>query len=76
VESRVFRKIFGPKRGDVIEEWRRRHNEEFHGLYSLPDITGVIKSRRMRWVGCVACMWDRRGAYKILMGKPEGKNYF
>jgi hypothetical protein len=47
-ENRVFRKMFGPKSGEVIEEWRRLHNEELHDLYSSPTIVRVIKSRIMR----------------------------
>ena len=45
---RVLRRIFGPKRGGVTGEWRKLHNEELNGLYSSPNIVGVIKSRRMR----------------------------
>ena len=48
------------------------HNEELNGLYSSPNIVRVIKSRRMRWAGNVARM-GRRGAYRVLVGKPEGK---
>jgi hypothetical protein len=53
--------------------WRKLHNEELNGLYSSPDIVQVIKSRRMRWVGHVACMGKGRGVYRVLVGKPEGK---
>jgi hypothetical protein len=53
-ENRVLRRIFGPKREKVMGEWRILHNEELSGLYSLPDIVRVIKSRRMRWAGHVA----------------------
>jgi hypothetical protein len=47
-ENRVQRRIFGPKRGEVIREWRKLHNEELNGLYSPPNIVPVIKERRMR----------------------------
>ena len=49
------------------------HNEELNDLYSLPSIVQVIKSRRMRWAGRVARMEEERGAYRVLVGKPEGK---
>jgi hypothetical protein len=50
-ESRVLRKIFGPKRDEVTGEWRKLHNEELHDLYCSPTVEQVIKSRRMRWEG-------------------------
>jgi hypothetical protein len=50
----VLRKIFGPRRDEVMGEWRKLHDEELHDLYSLPSIIRIIKSRRMRWVGHVA----------------------
>jgi hypothetical protein len=49
------------------------HNDELHDLYSSPNIVRVIKSRRMRWAGHVARMGEGRGAYKDLVGRPEGK---
>jgi hypothetical protein len=45
----------------------------FHNLYSSPSIIRMTKSRRMRWAGHVARMGDKRNAYRILVGKPEGK---
>ena len=72
-ENMVLRRIFGPRRGEVTEEWRRLHNEELNDLYSSPNIVRVIKSRRMRWVGHVARMGEERGVYRVLIGKPEGK---
>jgi hypothetical protein len=53
-ENRVLRRIIGPKKDEVTGEWRKLHNEELNGLYSLPNIVRVIKSRRMRWAGHVA----------------------
>jgi hypothetical protein len=55
-EKRVLRRIFGPKRDEVIRGWRKLHNEELHKLYSSPDIIKMIKSERMDWVGYIACM--------------------
>jgi hypothetical protein len=72
-ENRVLRRIFGPKRDEATAEWRRLHNEELNDLYSSPNIIRVIKSRRMRWVGHVAGMGEKRGAYRILVGRPEGR---
>jgi hypothetical protein len=72
-ENRVLRRIFGPKREEVTGEWRRLHNEELYDLYLSPYIIWVIKSRRMRWAGHVARMGEGRGAYRILVGRPEGR---
>jgi len=73
-EDRVQRRIFGPKRDGVTGEWRRLHNKEFYDMYSSPNIIHVIKSKRMRWAEHVACMGGgRRGADRVLEGKPEGK---
>jgi hypothetical protein len=69
----VLRRIFGPKRDEVTGEWRKLHHEELNDLYSSPNIVRVIKSRRMGWVGHVACMGEGRGFYRVLVGKPEGK---
>ena len=54
-------------------EWRKLHNEEHNDLYSSPNIVRVIKSRRMRWAGHVARMGGRRGVYRGLVWKLEGK---
>jgi hypothetical protein len=69
-ENRVLRRIFWPKRDEVTGEFG---NEELNDLYSSPNIVRVIKSRGMRWARRLACMGDRRGRYRCLMGKPEGK---
>jgi hypothetical protein len=61
------------KRDEVMGDWRKPHNEEFHNLYSSLNIIRMIKSRRMRWAGHVARMVAKRNAYRILVGKPEGK---
>jgi hypothetical protein len=72
-ENRVLRRIFGSERDEVTEEWRILHNEELNDLYSSPNIIRVFKSRRMRWAGHVARMGEGKGAYRILVGRPEGR---
>jgi hypothetical protein len=57
-ENRVLRRVFGPKRDEVTEEWRKRHNEELNDLYYLTNIVWVVKSKRMRWAGHVARMGE------------------
>jgi hypothetical protein len=73
---RVFKnrvlKIFGPKM-EVDGSWRKLRNYKLHSLYSSPNIVRVIKSRRLRWVGHVACMEDRRGVSGVLIRRPECK---
>ena len=72
-ENRVLRRIFGPKRHEITWEWRRLHKEELHLLHSSSNIFRVIKSRRMRWAGHVACMGERRGVYRVLVERHEVK---
>jgi hypothetical protein len=72
-ENRVLRRIFGLKRDEVRGGWTKLHDEELHGLYSSPSIIRVIKVRRMGWAGNVARMGEVRGAYNILVGRPEGR---
>jgi len=72
-ENRVLRRVFGSKRDELTEEWRKLHNEELRDLYSLPNIVWVLKSRRMRWAGHVAHMGEGRDVHRVLVGKPEGK---
>jgi hypothetical protein len=73
-EKRVLRKIFGPKRDEVTGEWRKLHNNELRDLYSSPSIIRKIKSRRMRWAGHVVRMGEKKNAYRLLVGNPEGKS--
>jgi hypothetical protein len=74
-ENRVLRGIFGPKRDEVTGEWRKLHNGELHNMYSSPDVIRQIKSRRMRCAGHVARVGGGRNVYRVLVGKPEGKNH-
>jgi hypothetical protein len=61
------------QRDEVIGDCRKLHNEELHNLYCSPNIIRIIKSRRMRLAGHVARMGEKRNAYRILVGKHEGK---
>jgi hypothetical protein len=72
-ENRALRRIFGPMRDEATGGWRKLHNEELHRLYSSPSIIRMIESRRMSWVGHVVRMGEKRNAYRIFVGKPEGK---
>jgi len=55
----------GLKREEVVGGWRRLHNEGLHNFYTSPNIMRVIKSRRMRCEGHVACMEEMRNIYKV-----------
>jgi hypothetical protein len=72
-ENRVLKRIFGPKRDEATGDWRRLYNEELNNLYSSPNIIRVIKSRRLRLAGHVARTGEERGAYRILVGRPDGR---
>ena len=69
-ENRVLRRIFGPKRDEIRGEWRKLHKEEFNYLYSSPS-TFQIEKNEMD--GACSTMGERRGVYRILVGKPEGE---
>jgi hypothetical protein len=69
--NRVLRRIFGPERDEETGDWRKLHNEELHNLCSSPSVIRMITSRR---IGYVARMGEKRNAYRILVGKPEGKS--
>jgi hypothetical protein len=68
-----YKKIFGPKREEVAGGWRRLHNEELHNLYASQNIIRVIKSKRMIWVGHVACRGRSRNAHNVMVEKLEAK---
>jgi len=70
----VLKEIFGFNRDQVIGDSRRLRNKELNDLYCSPHILGLIQSRRMRWAGHVARMGDKRGAYNILVWRPEGNS--
>jgi hypothetical protein len=69
----VLRKIFGLKREEVTGDWRKLHNEELHGLYCSLSVIRMIKWRRMRWVGNMAHMGEKRNVCRIFVMEPEGK---
>jgi hypothetical protein len=68
----VPRRIFGPKRDEVIGGWRKLHNEELHTLYASPSIIRMIKSKRMRRAGHAARIRKKKNTCRMLVGKPEG----
>jgi hypothetical protein len=72
-ENRVLRRIYGLNGDEMTGVWRKLHNEELHSFYSSPSIIIWMKSRRMKRVGQVAQMGEKRNAYRILVSKPEGK---
>jgi hypothetical protein len=56
----------------VTGGWRNLHNEELHNLYFSPSIIKVVESRRMRWAVMYHEWGEKRNAYRILLGTPEG----
>ena len=72
-ENRVLRRIFGHKRDEVTGEWRKLHYEELNDLHSSQNVIWMIKLISMRWAGHVTRRGYRRCAYRVLVGKPEGK---
>jgi hypothetical protein len=72
-ENRVLRRIFRRKGDEMIDGWRKLHNEELHNSYPSPRVIRMIKSRRIRQAGNTARMGEKRNAYRILVGKPQGK---
>jgi hypothetical protein len=73
IQNGVLRRIFGRRRDEVTVKWEKLQNEELNDLHCSPNIVRVIKSRRMRLEGHVLSMWERRGVYRGLVIKPEGK---
>ena len=73
LNNRLLGVVSGPNRDEVTGEWRKLRNEELNDLYCSPNIFRLIKSIRIIWAGHVARMGERRGVYRVLVGKPEGK---
>jgi hypothetical protein len=67
-ENRMLRRIFGSRTDRVMGEWTKLHNEELNDLYFSPNIIHLIKARRMKWAGHIACMGERKGACRVLVG--------
>ena len=74
-ENRVLRVIFGSKRDEVTGEWRKLHNEELNDMYCSPYIVQMIKSRRMRFLGQVASLGEKRRLYKVLVGNLRERDH-
>jgi hypothetical protein len=74
IENMILRRIFGPKRDEIIGDWIRLHDEELHNLDSSPNIIRMFKSKGIRWAGLVALMGEK-SAYRVLVGKREGKTH-
>jgi hypothetical protein len=72
-ENTVLKRIFGPKREEGAGEWRKLHNEELRDWYPTPSLIRIVSSRRMGWALHVARMGEKKNAYKLLVGKTEGK---
>jgi len=75
-ENNELMRIFEPKTDEGIGEWGKLLNVELNDLYSSPKLFRVIKSRRMRWDGSCSTYGERRGLYRVFVGKPEGKKTF
>ena len=73
-ENKVLRKIFGVKKDEITEEWRKLQNAELYALYSSPNIIRSLKSRRLRWAGHVARMEQSRNAYRVLVGNRRERD--
>jgi hypothetical protein len=72
-ENRVLRRICGPKRDKIIADCKKLHDEELNNLHFSPHVVRMVKSRMMRWAVCAAHMEEKRNAYRVFVGKPEGK---
>jgi hypothetical protein len=72
-ENSVLKRIFGPRRDEIIGGWSKLFNKELRNLHSSPNITRMIKSRNMRCAGYVECMGEKMNVYRVLVENPEGK---
>jgi hypothetical protein len=74
-ENRVLRRIFVPKRDEIIGGWRKLYHEELQKFRASPNINTVVKSRIMRWVGHVAYIGETRNAYRVLLGNNKERDH-
>jgi hypothetical protein len=72
-ESRVLRRIFGPKRDKMKDCWIELHNKELHNLHSSPSVIRMVKSRRMRWAGYIARMGGKEEFMWVTGGNGRKK---
>jgi hypothetical protein len=74
-ENRVLRSMFGLKGDGFTGGFRKRHDEEVHDLYPSPSIIATIRSSTSRWAGHMIRMGEKRNVYRLLVGKPEGRDH-
>jgi hypothetical protein len=72
-ENRVLKRIFGPRKDEMMGEWRELQNEELRDFYTSPSIIRTVKSRWMRWAGNIARMGKRRRRTNMLLVLRRGK---
>jgi len=70
-KKRALQKILGAKREEVTSDWSKLHNEDLHNFYTSPNSIQGINARRVSWAGHVICMKEKRGAPRVLVGKPK-----
>jgi hypothetical protein len=72
-EKRVLWRTSGPKRDEMKGSCKKLHNEVHHRLHYSPNLIMVLKSKRMRWIDHVMCKGVLKSAYRVGVGKPQGK---
>jgi hypothetical protein len=71
VQGQGAQEIFEPKKEETRGGWRKLLNEEPHDLCNIYNTIKVMKTRRMRLVGYIACMGETKNTYMVLVVKPE-----
>jgi hypothetical protein len=72
-ENSALRRIYGPRRDEVTGRWRKLHNEELHDMYTSPSIIRNNQVEESEMGGAYSILQEKRNAYRLLVGKPEGK---